>query len=32
MRQDGFRVFDKRYRISKARKLAILARYLVPGF
>jgi phytoene synthase len=31
MRQDGFRVFDQRYRISKARKLAILARHLVPG-
>jgi len=32
MRQDGFRVFDQRYRISKARKLAILARHLVPGY
>ena len=24
MKADGFRVFDKRYRISKARKTAIL--------
>ncbi|MEI8037453.1 MAG: squalene/phytoene synthase family protein [Verrucomicrobiota bacterium] len=31
MRRDGFRVFDRRYRVSKIRKLAILARQLVPG-
>jgi len=29
MRADGFRVFGKRYRVSKARKLAILAKHLV---
>lgn len=31
MRRDGFRVFDRRYRVSKIRKLAILAKHLVPG-
>lgn len=31
MRNDGFRVFDRRYRLSKARKMAIFSRYLV-GF
>ncbi len=29
MRHDGFRVFDRRYRISTARKLAILSRHLL---
>jgi phytoene synthase len=29
MRADGFRVFEKRYRISRALKLAILAKHLV---
>jgi phytoene synthase len=32
MRRDGFRVFDKRYRISKLRKLAILTKHLVAGW
>lgn len=31
MRRDGFRVFQQRYRISKARKLAILAKHLIAG-
>jgi len=31
MRRDGFRVFDRRYRVSKIRKLAILVRHLVAG-
>lgn len=29
MRADGFRVFEKRYRVSKARKLAILSKHLI---
>ena len=29
MRSDGFRVFEKRYRISTARKLAILSKHLI---
>lgn len=29
MRDDGFKVFKKRYRISKARKLAILSKHLI---
>jgi phytoene synthase len=29
MRADGFKVFDKRYRISGARKLAILSKRLL---
>lgn len=29
MRRDGFRVFDRRYRISRVRKLAILSKYLI---
>lgn len=29
MRADGFRVFDKRYRLSHARKLAILSKHLI---
>jgi phytoene synthase len=29
MRADGFRVFEKRYRISGARKLAILSKHLI---
>ncbi len=31
MRQDGFRVFEKRYRISAIRKLAILSKHLIAG-
>lgn len=31
MRADGFHVFEKRYRISKVRKLAILGRHLLSG-
>lgn len=31
MRNDGFRVFDKRYRVSKLRKLAILTKHLIAG-
>ena len=31
MRHDGFRVFDKRYRVSKLRKLAILSKHLIAG-
>jgi phytoene synthase len=31
MRQDGFRVFQKRYSVSKARKLAILSKHLIAG-
>lgn len=29
MRADGFRVFEKRYRVSQARKLAILGKHLI---
>ena len=29
MRGGGFRVFEKRYRVSKARKLAILSKHLI---
>lgn len=29
MRDDHFRVFEKRYRVSKARKLAILSKHLI---
>jgi phytoene synthase len=29
MRADGFRVFEKRYRLSMARKLAILSKHLI---
>lgn len=29
MRGDGFRVFDRRYSVSRARKLAILSKHLV---
>jgi phytoene synthase len=32
MRQDGFRVFEKRYHISKCRKLAILWQHLIGGW
>ncbi len=32
MRRDGFRVFEKRYRVSKVRKLAILAKHLIAGW
>lgn len=31
MRDDGFRVFDRRYRISTPRKLAILSKYLLTA-
>ena len=31
MRRDGFRVFEKRYRISTIRKLAILSKHLIAG-
>jgi 15-cis-phytoene synthase len=31
MEADGFRVFAKRYRISRARKLLILAKHVVAG-
>jgi 15-cis-phytoene synthase len=31
MRRDGFRVFDRRYRVSHARKLAILSKHLIAG-
>jgi 15-cis-phytoene synthase len=29
MRGDRFRVFEKRYRVSQARKLAILSKHLI---
>ncbi|MCU0797751.1 MAG: squalene/phytoene synthase family protein [Akkermansiaceae bacterium] len=33
MRRDGFRVFDRRYSLSKARKMAIFSRHLISvGF
>lgn len=32
MRQDGFRVFEKHYRVSKVRKLAILSKHLIAGW
>lgn len=31
MREDGFRVLDKRHSVSKLRKLAILSKHLVAG-
>ena len=31
MRKDGFRVFDRRYSVSRARKLAILSKHLIAG-
>ena len=31
MRRDGFRVFEKRYRVSRVRKLAILSKHLIAG-
>lgn len=31
MRDGKFRLFDRRYSVSKARKLAILSRYLISG-
>ncbi|MGE9270550.1 MAG: phytoene/squalene synthase family protein [Verrucomicrobiales bacterium] len=31
MRGDGFRVFEKRYRLSKARKMAIFSKRLIAG-
>lgn len=32
MRRDGFRVFDKRHRVSGFRKLAILTKHLIAGW
>jgi hypothetical protein len=29
MRDDRFHLFEKRYRVSKARKLAILSKHLI---
>ena len=31
MRGDGFKVFEKRYRVSSLRKLAILAKHGIAG-
>ncbi len=31
MRRDGFQVLEKRYRISRARKLVILSKHLIAG-
>lgn len=31
MRKDGFRVLDRRYSVSRARKLAILSKHLIAG-
>jgi phytoene synthase len=31
MRHDGFRVFDRRHRISRVRKLIILSKHLIAG-
>lgn len=31
MRRDGFRVFDRRYQVSKARKMAILSKQLMKS-
>jgi phytoene synthase len=31
MREDGFKVFEKRYRVSSLRKLAILAKHGIAG-
>jgi phytoene synthase len=31
MRRDGFRVFEKRYQVSRARKLWILAKHGIAG-
>jgi 15-cis-phytoene synthase len=31
MRRDGFRVFDRRYSVSRPRKLAILSKHLIAG-
>jgi phytoene/squalene synthetase len=31
MRRDGFRVFEKRYRVSRPLKLWILLKHLVAG-
>lgn len=31
MRRDGFRVFEKRYRVSKLRKTVILLKHLIAG-
>lgn len=31
MQEDGFRVFDRRYSVSRARKLAIMAKHLIAG-
>jgi phytoene synthase len=32
MRRDGFRVFEKRYRVTRVGKLAILAKHLIAGW
>ena len=32
MRRDGFRVYEKRYRIPHGRKLAILTKHLISGW
>ena len=32
MRADGFRVFEKRYRLTRLRKLAILSKHLIARF
>ena len=29
MKRDGFKVFDRRYSLSKARKMAILSKHLL---
>ena len=31
MRKDGFRVFDRRYGLSKARKVAIFSKHLLKA-
>jgi phytoene/squalene synthetase len=31
MRRDGFRVFDRRYRVSRGRKLAILLKHFAAN-
>jgi hypothetical protein len=31
MRRDGFKVLEKRYSVSRSRKLAILSKHLIAG-
>jgi phytoene/squalene synthetase len=31
MKEDGFRVFDRRYSVSKFRKLLILLKFIFAG-